>query len=50
LARLEARVALTRLAERMVDPVLVHDPPHYREHVNLRGPRALPVRCTSLRT
>jgi cytochrome P450 len=50
LARLEARVALTRLAERMVDPILVQDPPPYREHVNLRGPRALPVRCTSLRT
>jgi cytochrome P450 len=44
LARMEARIALTRFAERMVDPALAQDPPPYREHVNLRGPRALPIR------
>jgi cytochrome P450 len=43
LARLEGRIALSRFAERVRDPKLVLDPPPYREHVNLRGPRELTV-------
>lgn len=43
LARLQGRLALTRFAQRIVDPVLVADPPPYREHLNLHGPTALPV-------
>ncbi|MBG0826786.1 cytochrome P450 [Planomonospora sp. ID67723] len=42
LARLEARLALTRLAQRLPEPALLRDPP-YREHVNLRGPRSISV-------
>ncbi|PXX61588.1 cytochrome P450 [Nocardia tenerifensis] len=43
LARLEARVALTRFAQRVEVPRLTTDPPVYREHVNLRGPAHMPV-------
>ncbi|QYN36467.1 cytochrome P450 [Pseudonocardia sp. DSM 110487] len=43
LARLEGRIALSRLAQCVREPKLVLDPPPYREHVNLRGPRELPV-------
>ncbi|WP_225728737.1 MULTISPECIES: cytochrome P450 [unclassified Nocardia] len=43
LARLEARVALTRFALRVRQPRLLLDPPPYRDHVTLRGPAALPV-------
>ncbi|WP_307817304.1 cytochrome P450 [Nocardia acididurans] len=43
LARLEARIAVTRFAQRMREPRLVADPPVYRMHVNLRGPAALPI-------
>ncbi len=50
LARLEARIALTRFAERMVAPELVQDPPPYREHVNLRGPRAVDITCATVRS
>jgi cytochrome P450 len=49
LARLEARVALSHFTERIVRPTLAQDPPPYREHVNLRGPLALPVRHSGLR-
>jgi cytochrome P450 len=49
LARLEARIALSRFAARMIDPVSAQDPPPYREHVNLRGPRAVPVRHHGVR-
>ncbi|WP_338772631.1 cytochrome P450 [Nocardia vulneris] len=43
LARLEARIALTRFAQRLPHPRLLVDPPPYREHVNLRGPAHLPI-------
>ncbi|GAA3430324.1 cytochrome P450 [Streptosporangium sandarakinum] len=43
LARLEAQVALTELARRLVEPRLVEDPPPYRRNPVLRGPRHLPV-------
>jgi cytochrome P450 len=43
LARLEGRIALSRFAQRVRAAKLTVDPPPYREHVNLRGPRALPV-------
>jgi cytochrome P450 len=49
LARLEGRVALTRFAQRVIDPVLEQDPPPYREHLNLRGPLAVPVRHKGIR-
>jgi cytochrome P450 len=43
LARIEAHVALTALAQRLVNPRLVADPPPYRPNAVLRGPRHLPV-------
>ncbi|MGH3486971.1 MAG: cytochrome P450 [Actinopolymorphaceae bacterium] len=43
LARLEAQVALTALARRLVNPRLVADPPPYRPNAVLRGPRHLEV-------
>jgi cytochrome P450 len=43
LARIEAQVALTALARRLVNPRLVVDPPPYRPNAVLRGPRHLPV-------
>ncbi|MFA1538107.1 cytochrome P450 [Actinomadura monticuli] len=45
LARLQGRLALTRLAQRLVDAELVLDPPPYRENLNLHGPSALHVTC-----
>ncbi|MGW5141345.1 cytochrome P450 [Nocardia beijingensis] len=48
LARLEARVALTRFARRVEAPRLTADPPPYREHVNLRGPAHLPVEFAAI--
>ncbi|GAA3442998.1 cytochrome P450 [Planomonospora venezuelensis] len=48
LARLEARLALTRLVRRLPGPVLLQDPPPYREHVNLRGPASITVPRPSL--
>jgi cytochrome P450 len=48
LARLEARVALSRFAQRVTASRLVSDPPVYREHVNLRGPAHLPVEFASI--
>ncbi|MFC9993750.1 cytochrome P450 [Nocardia sp. NPDC127526] len=43
LARLEARIAVTRFAQRVQAPRLLADPPRYRPHINLRGPAALPI-------
>jgi cytochrome P450 len=43
LARLEARCAYTRLAQRVLGPRLAVDPPPYREHVTLRCVASLPV-------
>ncbi|GII28559.1 cytochrome P450 [Planotetraspora mira] len=43
LARLETQLALTALARRLVNPRLVADPPPYRQHPFLRGPRHLLV-------
>ncbi|MBF6341125.1 cytochrome P450 [Nocardia abscessus] len=48
LARLEGAAAFQRFAERVVNPILVQDPPPYRPHVNLRGPEALVVRFTKI--
>ncbi|MFI6597345.1 cytochrome P450 [Nonomuraea sp. NPDC050536] len=41
LARLEAQLALRELANRLVNPHLVTDPPPYRSSATLRGPRHL---------
>ncbi|GGS75242.1 cytochrome P450 [Planobispora rosea] len=49
LARLEARLALTRLVQRLPEPALLQDPPPYRDHVNLRGPLSITVPRPSLR-
>jgi cytochrome P450 len=43
LARIEAQVALTALARRLVNPRLGEDPPPYRPNAVLRGPRHLLV-------
>ncbi|MCC3772717.1 cytochrome P450 [Streptomyces sp. UNOC14_S4] len=43
LARMEARIALTTLLDRLDDPRLLQDPPEYRRSPVLRGPRHLPV-------
>ena len=43
LARLEAQTALTQLANRLINPRLVTDPPPYRTGATLRGPRHLDV-------
>ncbi|WP_326826075.1 cytochrome P450 [Streptosporangium sp. NBC_01756] len=50
LARLEAQIALTELARRLVNPSLVADPPPYRQNPVLRGPRHLPVAFDGLAT
>jgi cytochrome P450 len=43
LARIEAHVALSTLARRLVAPRLVTDPPPYRVNASLRGPQHLMV-------
>jgi cytochrome P450 len=43
LARLEARLALTRFARRVIAPQLLADPPPYKDSATLRGPSAIPV-------
>jgi cytochrome P450 len=43
LARLEAQIALTELARRLVSPRLLEDPPPYRRAGPLRGPAELLV-------
>lgn len=49
LAKVQAKHALTRFAQRLVDPVPMQDPPPYREHLNLHGPSALVVGHGGLR-
>ncbi|MEV6833656.1 cytochrome P450 [Streptomyces sp. NPDC051133] len=49
LARLEAQIALSELARRLVNPRLVEDPPPYRRNAVLRGPRHLGVAFDDLR-
>ncbi|AWI31888.1 cytochrome P450 [Streptomyces tirandamycinicus] len=49
LARLEAQVALSELARRLVNPRLLEDPPEYRRNAVLRGPRHLPIACDDIR-
>jgi cytochrome P450 len=49
LARIEAQVALTALARRLVNPRLGADPPPYRPNAVLRGPRHLLVDFDQLR-
>ncbi|HEX5494675.1 MAG TPA: cytochrome P450 [Mycobacteriales bacterium] len=48
LARMEGRLALTRMAQRVRDPGPVQDPPPYKENVTLRGLAALPVRAAGM--
>jgi cytochrome P450 len=49
MARLEAQIALTALARRLVNPRLVVDPPPYRPSPVLRGPRHLLVEVDGVR-
>jgi len=49
LARLEVQIALRTLAERLVSPRLVQDPPEYRPSPVLRGPIHLPVDIDGVR-
>jgi cytochrome P450 len=49
LARLEGRLALTRLAQRVSAPRLVADPPPYKTNATLRGPSAMPVEFDEIR-
>ncbi|MFJ9736736.1 cytochrome P450 [Streptomyces sp. NPDC101166] len=49
LARLEAQLALSELARRLVNPRLLEDPPPYRRNAVLRGPRHLPIACDDIR-
>ncbi|MFX0577683.1 cytochrome P450 [Nocardia nepalensis] len=48
LARLEGRIALEHFARRVRSPLLRVDPPPYRDHVNLRGPAALPIEFSGI--
>jgi cytochrome P450 len=48
LARVEAQVALPLLAQRLVNPRLVADPPPYRPNPELRGPRHLSVELDAI--
>ncbi|MBO0734670.1 MAG: cytochrome P450 [Methylocapsa sp.] len=43
LARLEAEAALVALADRLIDPRLLEDPPPYRPGASVRGPERLLV-------
>jgi cytochrome P450 len=43
LARIEAEMALTALAQRLINPVLAADPPPYRRGASLRGPESLEI-------
>lgn len=49
LARLEASVALSTFADRVVEPVLDTDSLRYRPHVNLRGPERMVVEFSQIR-
>lgn len=50
LARLEARVALTRFVQRFERPQLVEDPPPYRQGISLRGPQSLAIHFDQVTT
>ncbi|MCX5255525.1 cytochrome P450 [Streptomyces canus] len=49
LGRLEAELAFTRFAQRVVAPRLTAGPPGYRPHVVLRGPASLPLSTQGIR-
>ena len=49
LARLEAAIALSEFARRLIDPKLDAGALHYRQHVNLRGPDRLVVTFAGVR-
>ncbi|WP_328601397.1 cytochrome P450 [Nocardia terrae] len=49
LARLEADIALTRFARRVIAPRLDCAQPPYREHVTLRGPASIPLSYREIR-
>ncbi|MFI8240958.1 cytochrome P450 [Streptomyces sp. NPDC085866] len=48
LGRIEAELALTRFAQRVVGPEPAGGPPRYRPHVVLRGPVSLPLRIAGI--
>lgn len=48
LARLEAEIALTALAKRLIDPRLELDPPPYRPGASLRGPARLSLNVSGI--
>lgn len=48
LGRLEAELAFTRFAQRVVGPELAEGPPRYRPHVVLRGPASLPLHTRAI--
>lgn len=48
LARIEGDVALVTLAQRLVNPRLIDDPPPYREGASLRGPKSLRLRIDGI--
>jgi len=49
LARLETQLALSELARRLENPLLLQDPPPYRQNAVLRGPRQLQIACDGIR-
>jgi cytochrome P450 len=49
LARIEAQIAFTQLAQRLVQPRLLVDPPPYRPSPLLRGPEHLPIEVAEVR-
>jgi cytochrome P450 len=50
LARIEAQIALTELARRLLGPRLLQEPPPYRRSPVLRGPRHLPLEIAGIRS
>jgi cytochrome P450 len=48
LARMEAEIALVALAKRLLDPILMTDPPPYRAGASLRGPERLDLRISGI--
>lgn len=49
LARLEGQIALSTLAQRLVDPQLETERLQYKDHIVLRGLEALPITFTGIR-
>ncbi|QBD78570.1 cytochrome P450 [Ktedonosporobacter rubrisoli] len=49
LARVETQVALSILAQRLLNPRMEVDPPPYRENASLRGPEHLLIRIDGIR-